>query len=34
MFRLNGLPYRDMGIINVNALKNPSNIWNLWALNF
>jgi hypothetical protein len=32
MFRLKGLPYRELGIINVNALKNTSNIKSLWAL--
>ncbi len=32
IFRLKGLPYKDLGVINVNALKNPSNIRNLWAL--
>ncbi len=31
-FRLKALPYREMGIINVTALKNPSNIKNLWVL--
>ncbi len=29
MFKLKGLPYKELGIINVNALKNPSNIRNL-----